>query len=118
VVLGAMTAEPPLVPRPLPHPIPLAEVADRIGATLIGDGTRPVDRICHPSAATRPTDLALAMQADTLAALNEGAAQLAAVAEGAAGTGVDRLAARIEIARPRFALAQLSALFAQPGWPA
>lgn len=111
-----MPDTPALNPRPLPQPIALAILAERIGATVVGDGGIAIDRICHPADAHRPSDLALAMQPDSLAALAESGATVAAVTEQAEVP--DRLHARLVVTRPRYALAQLSAMFAHASWPA
>jgi UDP-3-O-[3-hydroxymyristoyl] glucosamine N-acyltransferase len=112
-----MSDSPALNPRPLAQPVPIAVLAERIGATLLGDGDVAIDRICHPADAHRPSDLALAMQPDSLAALATSAATVAAVTENADEPAVERLRTRLLVTRPRYALAQLSAMFAHASWP-
>ena len=57
------------------------DVAAALSAQLVGDGSLPIERIVHPAAAVRPSDLAVAMTGDTLTALAKSKAQLAVISE-------------------------------------
>ena len=45
------------------------DVAAALSAQLVGDGSLPIERIVHPAAAVKPSDLAVAMTSDTFSAL-------------------------------------------------
>ena len=90
----------------------LQEIADAVEGRLIGDGTLRVSRLAHPADITGAGDLALAMDSKLLPLLKESKAAAAVIAE--SESACDFLAARIVVARPRVALARLTALFAEP----
>lgn len=85
-------------------------IADALAARLAGDGALEIERIVHPDDAERPSDLALAMTADSAAALERTKA-VAVVASTRCVPPADRFKAVILIERPRAALAVLTALF-------
>lgn len=90
----------------------LAQIAHAAHGRLIGDGSLTVTRLCHPADLVEPHDLALAMDPKLLPLLKDSAAKTAVITDaGEADTAF--LAGRIVVARPRLALAQLTALFAQ-----
>ena len=47
----------------------LGDVAKAISGTLTGDGSLEVTRLVHPADATGPSDLAMALVGDAIAAL-------------------------------------------------
>lgn len=95
----------------------LAEIAAAIGASVVGDGTRRAARVVHPADARAPTDLALALEPEPLAALAGSRAELAAIA-GNAGAPPGPLAGYLVADRPRLAFARLLRLFETPPRPA
>jgi UDP-3-O-[3-hydroxymyristoyl] glucosamine N-acyltransferase len=90
----------------------LREIAAALGARVEGDGERLVRRPAHPSEAG-PEDLALAMDARHEGLLPLGRARVALLREGAdwRALGLD---GAVIVARPRYALAGLTAQFAPP----
>lgn len=86
------------------------DVAAALSADLVGDGSWPVDRVVHPAAAERPSDLAVALTRDAFAALEASNAQAAIVAASASASR-DRFKALIVAKDERPALAKLTALF-------
>ncbi len=94
----------------MPKTFTLQEIADAIDGRLIGDGKRRVFRLAHPADIQSEHDLALAMEAQLLPLLKD--ARVAAVV--AEKSESDFLHARILVARPRVALAKLTALFSEP----
>jgi UDP-3-O-[3-hydroxymyristoyl] glucosamine N-acyltransferase len=89
----------------------LQEIADAVEGRLIGDGSLRITRLAHPADITGASDLALAMDAKLLNLL-KGVKVTAAVVTGDESESTF-LAARIIVARPRVALARLTALFAE-----
>ncbi|MFN0115899.1 MAG: UDP-3-O-(3-hydroxymyristoyl)glucosamine N-acyltransferase [Paracoccaceae bacterium] len=90
----------------MPHSI--AEIARAIGARAEGDVALTVSGAAEPASAG-PDSIAVAMQPAYLAALPQGRARAALVAEGTDWSGLG-LAAAILVARPRLALAGLTRL--------
>ena len=91
----------------------LREIATAIDGTLTGDGSLRIARLAHPADISGTSDLALAMDAKLLPLLKNSEAVAAVVAardENESGF----IGARIAVARPRVALARLTALFAEP----
>jgi len=88
----------------------MKNIADALSARLIGDGTIDITRLVHPSAAERPSDLAIAMTADTAATLSETKAQ-AVVVSAKRASAADRFKSVIVIEQVRTALAILTKLF-------
>jgi UDP-3-O-[3-hydroxymyristoyl] glucosamine N-acyltransferase len=89
------------------------EIADALCAPLTGDGAVEIKRIVHPDDAERSSDLAIAMTADSAAALARTKAQAVVVSVKRA-PAPDRFKAVILIEQPRYALSILTALF-DPG---
>ncbi|HXQ41723.1 MAG TPA: UDP-3-O-(3-hydroxymyristoyl)glucosamine N-acyltransferase [Candidatus Udaeobacter sp.] len=89
----------------------LSEIAAALGGEIAGDGQLTVEGVDHPASA-RPTDLALAMEEDALAALPASRAKAAILKRGCAAP--DGLSAVIYVDHPRYALAGLTRLFARP----
>jgi UDP-3-O-[3-hydroxymyristoyl] glucosamine N-acyltransferase len=94
----------------MPHAV--NDIASALGARAEGDVTRLVRRPAHPSEAG-PDDLALAMDAAHEGLLAGGAARVALLRDGADWRALG-LAAAIFAPRPRWALAGLTATFAEP----
>ncbi|MGE4219627.1 MAG: UDP-3-O-(3-hydroxymyristoyl)glucosamine N-acyltransferase [Alphaproteobacteria bacterium] len=92
----------------------LSDIATALGAKLAGDGDADARRVVHPSEAREATDLALAMERETLALLAGSPAGVAVVAEGSVPPEGAALRGWIEVARPRYAMAGLLELFARP----
>jgi UDP-3-O-[3-hydroxymyristoyl] glucosamine N-acyltransferase len=86
------------------------DVAAALSAQIVGDGSLHVERAVHPSAAARPSDLAVAMSGDAFAALAKSKAQIAIVADKSAKLH-GGLKAIIVAGQGRAALARLTALF-------
>jgi UDP-3-O-[3-hydroxymyristoyl] glucosamine N-acyltransferase len=57
------------------------DVAAALSAQVVGDGSIDIERVVHPSAAERSSDLAVAMSGDALAALAKSKAQVAIVSD-------------------------------------
>ncbi len=91
----------------------MKNIADALSARLVGDGTIDIARLVHPSAAERPSDLAVAMTAETVAALSDTKAQ-AVVVSAKRASAADRFKSVIVIEQMRTALAMLTRLF-DPG---
>jgi UDP-3-O-[3-hydroxymyristoyl] glucosamine N-acyltransferase len=89
----------------------LSEIAAALGAEFAGDGRLVIEGVDHPALA-KPTDLALAMEEDALAALPASRAKAAILKRGCPVP--DRLAGVIYVDHPRYALAGLTKLFARP----
>jgi UDP-3-O-[3-hydroxymyristoyl] glucosamine N-acyltransferase len=95
----------------------LKDLASALGGQVVGDGdieaTRPVD----PEAASEPGDIAVAIEKKALRALGQTKARLAVVAENAKVPD-GAVEAYVTAARPRLALAEITALFAPrlPHW--
>lgn len=91
----------------------IKDIAEALEARFEGDGGLQIDRIVHPAAAERASDLALATSRDAAAMLAEGKAQAAVIAaKNPAPAGAFK--ALIMVDDPRLALARLTALF-DPG---
>lgn len=91
----------------------IRDVAAALSAQLVGDGSLDIERVVHPSAAERASDLAVAMSADALSVLAGSKAQ-AAIVSGKSGKPHDGLKAVIVAGEARATLARLTALF-DPG---
>jgi len=86
------------------------DIAEALAGRLDGDGAIEIDRLVHPARAERPSDLALAISADAVAALGGSKAQAVVVsAEHPVPSGSFR--AVITTGEARLALAKLTALF-------
>ena len=86
------------------------DIAEALACRLDGDGTIEIDRLVHPARAERPSDLALAISADAVAALAHSKAQAVVVsADHPVPTGSFR--AVITTGAPRLAFAKLTAMF-------
>ncbi len=85
------------------------DVATALSAQLVGDGSLPIERIVHPAAADKPSDLAVAMTSDTFSALVSSKAQAAVISSQSAPP--ERLKAVILAPPGRPSLARLTALF-------
>lgn len=92
----------------------LKDIADALGARVIGDGEIDIRRAVHPADAALPGDLALAMDRDLLERLADTPARAAVVAEGSELPAAGRLDGVLFVARPRYALAILMELFELP----
>ena len=88
----------------------MKNIADALSARLVGDGTIDITRLVHPSAAERPSDLAIAMTADTAAALSDTKAR-AVVVSAKRASAADHFKSVIVIEQVRTALAILTKLF-------
>lgn len=91
----------------------LDDVAIALNAKVIGDGSIRVSRLAHPADIHSPEDLALATDAK-LVPLLKGTPVRAAVISADAEMEPDLLEACIIVERGRFAMAALTALFAEP----
>jgi UDP-3-O-[3-hydroxymyristoyl] glucosamine N-acyltransferase len=86
------------------------DIAEALAGRLDGDGAIEIERLVHPARAERPSDLALAISADAVAALARSKAQVVVVsAEHPVASGSFR--AVITTGEARLALAKLTALF-------
>jgi UDP-3-O-[3-hydroxymyristoyl] glucosamine N-acyltransferase len=92
-----------------------SDIAKALSGRLDGDGTIDVDRLVHPAQAVRPSDLAVAMSAEAVAALSGSKAQ-AIVVSADRSVPSAAFAAIISVGEARTALAKLTALF-DPGPP-
>jgi UDP-3-O-[3-hydroxymyristoyl] glucosamine N-acyltransferase len=94
----------------------LSSLATLLDATVIGDGAAVVTRLAHPADYHAPTDLVLAMDETLLPLLREHTITAAVISRKT--TPDAGLAANLlQVARPRLALAKLTALFApQPDY--
>ena len=86
------------------------DVAAALSAQVVGDGSINIERIVHPSAADRASDLAVAMSSDALAALANSKAQAAIVSDKSAKLH-GSLKAIVVASQGRAALAKLTVLF-------
>ncbi|MFA5041124.1 MAG: UDP-3-O-(3-hydroxymyristoyl)glucosamine N-acyltransferase [Bdellovibrionales bacterium] len=96
----------------MPKIYTLEEIADAIDGRLIGNGKLRISRLAHPADIHGAEDLALAMDSKLLPLLKNSKAS-AAVVSGDEAAG-DFLEGRILVARPRVAIAKLTALFTEP----
>lgn len=85
------------------------DVAAALSAQVVGDGSVNIERVVHPSAAERASDLAVAMSSDALSALVGSKAQIAIVSDKAKPR--EGLKAIIVAGHERQTLAKLTALF-------
>jgi UDP-3-O-[3-hydroxymyristoyl] glucosamine N-acyltransferase len=92
------------------------DIAEALAGRFDGDGAIEIERLVHPARAERPSDLALAISADAVAALSGSKAQAIVVsADRPVPSGSFR--AVIAIGDARLALAKLTALFDRgPAW--
>ncbi len=86
------------------------DIADALGASLIGDGAVDITRIVHPDDAEHDSDLAVAIFSDAVTTLDSTWAR-AAVVSAKRMPVPDRFASLIVIGQGRTALAILTALF-------
>ncbi len=86
------------------------DIAQALGARLDGDGGIEISRVVHPARAELPSDLALAVSADAVAALSRSKAQ-AAVISASRPPPTGSLRALIVVGETRTAIAKLTALF-------
>jgi UDP-3-O-[3-hydroxymyristoyl] glucosamine N-acyltransferase len=86
------------------------DVAEALSARLVGDGSLEIERIVHPADADRPSDLAIAMSAESFAALSTSQA-VAAVVSAKLPDVPSRVKSVIIPEHERAALARLTALF-------
>lgn len=100
--------------KDLPCRRSLQEIAEAIGATVLGDGTFTVSKLVTPAQASAADQLVLATEPAAVAALARLPARAAVVAEGSAAAPDAHLAGCLVVARPRYALALLIELFAPP----
>ncbi|MEQ8696614.1 MAG: UDP-3-O-(3-hydroxymyristoyl)glucosamine N-acyltransferase [Bauldia litoralis] len=96
-----------------PEPRTLADIAARLGATVVGDGGFVVRAVAHPMLAEGEDTLALAMDKGSFKALDASRARAAALAPGA-DLDLERFAGGVVFEQPRLALAHLLALFPRP----
>jgi UDP-3-O-[3-hydroxymyristoyl] glucosamine N-acyltransferase len=85
------------------------DVAAALSAQLVGDGSLPIERVVHPAAAVKPSDLAVAMTSETFSALAKSKAQAAVISD--KSTPPAGLKATILASADRSSLARLTALF-------
>ena len=97
----------------MPKNFTLQEIAAAVDGKIIGDGTLRIARLAHPAEWRGAGDLALAMDAKLLPLLKDVSVSAAIVAA-ANESDSAFIANRILVARPRVALAQVTALFAEP----
>ncbi|MGB6536923.1 MAG: UDP-3-O-(3-hydroxymyristoyl)glucosamine N-acyltransferase [Xanthobacteraceae bacterium] len=86
------------------------EIAQALGARLEGDGGIEIERLVHPARADRESDLAVALSAETVAALPRSKARAVVVAA-AQPLASGQFPAVIAVGGTRTAFAQLTALF-------
>jgi len=91
----------------------LDDIAEALGARLIGDGTIEVVRVVHPRDARSDADLAVAIDRTLLPLLAQTPVQAAVVAAGATVPG-DSVRGWIEVPRAATAMATLTELFNLP----
>lgn len=91
----------------------LREIAEIMEAELVGDGAIEIARVVHPSEANSPTDLALAMNREMVAAL-EGSASRVAVLSDDTDLPKDRLDGYVLVQPGRYAMAGLMGVFSKP----
>ena len=89
------------------------DLAQALSARLDGDGAIGIERLVHPGDAKRPSDLAVAMSGEAVAALSRCTA-LAVVVSGKHPAPLGSFRAVITVEEARIALAKLTALF-DPG---
>ena len=89
--------------------ISLSELAEKIGARLIGDGKIEISRLVHPAEAEKESDLALATERRFLELLTETTAIAAVVASAQSAVGPQR--GYLVVERSRYAMAKLIDIF-------
>jgi UDP-3-O-[3-hydroxymyristoyl] glucosamine N-acyltransferase len=100
-------------PRRAVQQITLAELAEELDATLVGDGSFVVTQLVHPRLSRSPQDLVYAVDPEALAAFPHIPAQAAVISEGmAVPDGL--LKGYLIPKRPRYALAILLDVFDKP----
>ena len=95
----------------MPKTLTLDDISNALAGRLIGDGAMCVTRPVHPADWRDEGDLALAMDSKLLPLLEGKAIRAVLVADENAATAIPN---RIIVARPRLAMAKLTALFAEP----
>lgn len=93
-------------------PVTLAEIAAALNAEIVGDGSILIERAVHPSEATGPGDLAMAMEKGMEETLADCPAVAAVVTEGTAVP--PGIKGHIQVKRARFAMAGLLDIFERP----
>ncbi len=91
----------------------LRNLAEAIGADLVGDGSFVVRTVAHPLMADSADTLALAIQPEAERALADTKARCAMVADGR-GAALASMTGGLVVTRPRYALARLLSLFEIP----
>ncbi len=91
----------------------LSDLAQALGAELIGQGSLEVDRAVHPADACRAGDLALAMEPKLAALLPDSPARAALVVQGQP-IPEGALDGLLVVRRPRYALAGVLDVFDRP----
>lgn len=91
----------------------LREIAEILEAELVGDGAIEIARVVHPSEASSPADLALAMNREMMAAL-EGSVSRVAVLSDDTDIPDDRFDGYVLVRRGRYAMAGLMGIFNKP----
>ncbi|CAK0769437.1 UDP-3-O-acylglucosamine N-acyltransferase [Azospirillaceae bacterium] len=94
-------------------PMKLSEIADVLGARLVGDGALEIHRVVHPADAQSSEDLVLAMDKSLLGALLASSAR-AAVVSSRMEIPDGRLDGCLVVERPRWAMGALLRLFDRP----
>lgn len=89
----------------------LAEIAQALDGTLVGDGSLLVDRVAHPADVRGPRDLVLAVDKSLIPLLEKTPACAALLPEGA---DKGSLQGAVLVGRGRFAMAKLTNLFFEP----
>lgn len=90
----------------------LQEIAEAVEGKLIGNGKVRISRLAHPADVRSAEDLAMAMDAKLLPLLKDSKAVAAMVVGDEKDSAF--IASRIIVARPRVAMARVTALFAEP----
>ncbi len=91
----------------------LHDVAKILDAEVVGDGAFEIARVVHPSEATSPSDLALAMNKEMLAALEGSVSRIAVLGDDTA-LPEGRLDGYVLVTRGRYAMAGLTKAFDKP----
>lgn len=94
----------------MPAPYSLADIAERLGASVDGDASLVVQRLMHPLEASRPDDLIFVMAPELAARLGESPVRQVVLAEGLEAPA-GSVEAVITVPRPRYALALLLDMF-------
>jgi UDP-3-O-[3-hydroxymyristoyl] glucosamine N-acyltransferase len=96
----------------MPHALKIAEIAAAIDARLEGDGAFVITRLAHPANVKGAGDLALASDPALLPIAVESGVKAIVVGEGAV-VPANVFKAVLYVSRPRYAMAKLTALFAE-----